>query len=164
MKTLKEKKILVGKVDGYNIGVKNCPVYADVEIRNQNKGIVFAASIGVYNHIKTDMFIAGQAFDTVTEDYPYLLENEKLVEIINLWRKYHLNDMHAGTIEQEEAIHNAIDTGVLKDYDYTKVVEYLKSINLYEVEYEGKPYKYGTGWLYRPIPSEDIKRIYALFD
>ncbi len=32
------------------------------------------------------------------------------------------------------------------------------------VEHEGKPYTYGTGWLYEPIPDDDLARIRDIID
>lgn len=69
--------------------------------------------------------------------------------------------MHAGTVEQEKAIKEWENKG--NKYDYKSVCEYLKSINLYEVEYNGKPYKYGLAWLYQAIPEKDLKEIKELF-
>ena len=40
----------------------------------------------------------------------------------------------------------------------------LRLLGLYEVEHEGKPYKYGHGWLYRPIPAADLARIWNLLN
>ena len=30
--------------------------------------------------------------------------------------------------------------------------------------HEGKPYTYGTGWLYEPIPADDLARIRYIID
>ncbi len=80
-------------------------------------------------------------------------KNKHQKKLIDLWHKYHLNDMNAGTKEQEKAIEEAIKEKKLENYDYEKVCTYLKSIKLYEVIYYGKPYKYGHGWLKRRLPS-----------
>jgi hypothetical protein len=120
---------------------------------------VFTACVDVYNHIKSDTLIGGQAFETVIDLYKNLKYNPLFMEIVDLWRKYHLNDMHPGTVEQEQAIQEGIDNNLFLRNDYVTKVAYLQSIDLYEVEYEGKPYKYGSAWLFREIPTEDINRI-----
>ncbi len=79
-------------------------------------------------------------------------KNEAQRDFLNLWDKWHLNDMHAGTEAQEKAIEDYQKNG--NKYDYTKACEYLKSINLYEVEYNGKPYEYGNGWLAVSLPQD----------
>jgi glycosyltransferase involved in cell wall biosynthesis len=40
----------------------------------------------------------------------------------------------------------------------------LKKYGLDIVEYNGKPYKYGTAWIYREIPAEDLNAIKNLFN
>ena len=62
---------------------------------------------------------------------------------------------------------NKVKKGILKSYganNYDESCNYLKSLGLYEVMHEGKPYKYGTGWLYEPIPADDLAKIKNLFE
>jgi hypothetical protein len=66
-------------------------------------------------------------------------------KLIDIWKKYHLNDMNAGTPEQEEALKNFKG-------DYPEKCEHLKKAGLYEVDLKGKKYKYGTAWLTRDLP------------
>lgn len=79
-----------------------------------------------------------------------------------VWERNHLNDTNAGTPEQTALIEKWKSEGN-KD-DYTAVCEFLKSIDMYEVEVDGKPYKYGTSWLYREISKEDLEFIQSLFN
>lgn len=79
--------------------------------------------------------------------------------------------MHAGTPEQEKFIAEWEAKG--NKYDYSKACEMLKNCGLYEVplnvdligtrKADGKPYKYGHGWVISYIPEEDLKEIKALF-
>ena len=89
------------------------------------------------------------------------VENKLFATIKELWHKYHLNDMHAGTPEQEESLKKE---NLLSANDFEKACEYLKSIGLYEVEYEGKPYRYGSGWLHFPIPKKDLEKIHLILN
>ena len=75
-----------------------------------------------------------------------------------MWQRNHLNDMHAGTERQEEAIKEWEKQG--NRYDYTAACEYLKSVGLYD----DNGYEYGHGWLYRNISDEDLKRIKELIE
>ena len=117
--------------------------------------------------------------------------------IENLWKKHHLNSMHAGTVEQEsclkdfasekETIRNELRNNAWNkakiEYNYPENhfkewqnwhgsdwnsysvdCELLKRHGLYEVEVDGKPYKYGHGWLYRAIPESDLNKIRAILD
>ena len=103
------------------------------------------------------------------EIYKYrkqLSEPELFNEIYGLWKKYHLNGMHAGTPEQEAAIKEWETAG--NRYDYKAACEMLKKINLYEVNYTGasvgrmynnEPYKYGQAWLIQELPGNVLLRI-----
>lgn len=82
-------------------------------------------------------------------------------ELIRLWNIYHLNGMSSGTSEQNEALKNCKYS---KGYDYIEACEYLKSVGLYEVEHEGKPYKYGFGWIKETITDEIILQINECLD
>ena len=105
--------------------------------------------------------MGGQCLDSIAK----YVENDTFKLIYKMWEKYHLNGMHAGTHAQEEALKEAVKSGKLERYganNYTETCDYLKSIGLYEVEYNGKPYKYGHGWLFWEIPEEDLKQIEKL--
>ena len=82
-------------------------------------------------------------------------------KIYRLWKLYHLNDMHAGTPSQEAEIKK---WNLTHNYNYTDAVEYLDSIGMLTVEHDGKPYRYGSAWLYEPIPSDDLHLINSLLD
>ena len=113
---------------------------------------VFTASATVWNRSKTDCILAGQCLDTLV---PYLKDNELFMKIHRFWKLFHLNNMKAGTPKQEAAVEE-----YLKDhkYDYKEVCDYLESINLLE----DNGYKYGTSWLYEPIPENDLEEIREL--
>ena len=80
-------------------------------------------------------------------------KNEAQQRLLNLWNKYHLNGMSAGTEAQDEA---------LKDFsgDYEARREYLESKGLLV----DNGYEYGTGWKYKTLPEDledQIKDIIA---
>lgn len=165
-----KKTIFLGlaNIHGYwgdRNAVPEYPAYAEIELKNKPEGPVLSISATVYNKRKTDIICAGQCLDTIAETN--LGENALFQEIYDLWKKYHLNDMHAGTPAQEKALHDAIAKGILPtSVNYTEQVAYLKSIRLYVDESvkdsKGEGYRYGHGWLYEPIPIEDIMRIQNL--
>lgn len=152
------KTFNLGKIDYCGRGRKINPVTVEVTLKEKDGKPCFSAMATVYNQTKTDILAGGQCFDSIAKR----TKNKQFMEIYRLWKLYHLNDMHAGTIEQEEAIKDWESKG--NRYDYTSACEYLKSVGLYEVEHNGKPYTYGSGWLYWDIPEDDLKIIQALFD
>lgn len=117
----------------------------------------FTACGNIYNMRQTDIVCGGQCLDTIAE----YIHTPLFRKIYRLWKLYHLNDMHAGTPEQENAL--ITQFGNRRANDYKKHCEYLKSIGLYEVQHNGKPYRYGFGWLKWEIPAEDIEIIKSLF-
>lgn len=98
----------------------------------------------------------GQAdgFDAIT--YP-VADGGLIADVRDLWRAYHLNDMQPGTPKQMEALEKAGLRNSGAGYDAQ--VQYLQAVGLYEDEWGGQPYRYGSGWLKFDIPSDDTKRI-----
>ena len=129
----------------------------------------FTACGNVWNNLHTDIIFGGQCLDEI-DKFRFYLSNRKLwSEIYDLWKKYHLNGMKAGTPEQEAAIQEWIDSG--HKYDYKDACEYLKSIGLYEVNFTGKsvgrlfnnePYKYGHAWIIEDLPEDVFERVMEL--
>ena len=152
------KTFNIGKIDYYGRGRKINPVTVEITLKEKDGKHCFSASATVYNQTKTDILACGQCLDSIAKR----TKNKQFMELYRLWKLYHLNDMHAGTIEQEKAIEDWESKG--NHYDYTSACDYLKSVGLYEVEHNGKPYKYGHAWLYWDIPEYDLKVIQALFD
>lgn len=92
----------------------------------------------------------GQVIDEVEKAY----KGDPLAEkIVNWWRKYHLNNMHAGTPKQEESLNKAGITNWADDYDICR--KYLESIGLL---YDNG-YKFGSAWLKEEIPADDLREI-----
>lgn len=144
------RKFNFGKIDFYGRGRKINLVEVEVEL--SDKG-VFTASGTIWNSRKTDCVCGGQCLDTIVK----YIKNPTFKKIHGFWKQYHLNDMHAGTVRQEEAL----DAAGLTEYanNYRKCCDYLESIGLLV----DNGYKFGTGWLKRDIPAEDLEEIKKLF-
>ena len=91
---------------------------------------------------------AGQCLDSIVP------KNEQQERLIELWRTYHLNGMHAGTEKQD----NFLKSTGFDFNDYTKKGH--KSYYEYQcwvLEVNGllydDGYKYGTSWLHRELPE-----------
>lgn len=120
----------------------------------------------VWNARHTDCVCGGQCLDEIAK-YRSQLSDPKLFDAIYyLWKKYHLNGMHAGTPEQEAAIEEWKAEG--NRYEYTAVCEMLKQRGLYEVNYTGlsvgrryndEPYKYSHAWLIQELPGDVLIKI-----
>jgi hypothetical protein len=189
------RKINFGKIDAEGRGRKINSVDLVIELRNADTNKPeFSVCGDVWNGRHTDIVQGGQCIDSIDKFF----KNDRLYKLIeNLWKKHHLNSMHAGTVEQEnclkdfasekETIRNELRNNAwnkakieynypenhFKEWQnwngskwdsYTVDCELLKRHGLYEVEVDGKPYKYGHSWLYRAIPESDLNKIRAILD
>lgn len=86
--------------------------------------------------------------------------NKEQKELLEIWEKWHLNDMKAGTEKQEQALKEWRLKNKINGYAYDQEVEFLKSINLYE----DKGYKYGSAWLKKELPKDFEKNLKQLIE
>lgn len=138
-----------------------------IELENEDNKPVFNASAHVYNSTKTDVVLSGQCFDELSA----YINNKTFQKIKKFWCLYHCNNLHPGTPKQEKAIrdyllrnHSAIYTpDDLKNIhhlcDLSEIYNFLESIDLLV----DNGHKYGSDFLYEPIPEDDLKEIKALF-
>jgi hypothetical protein len=108
----------------------------------------------LWNSSHTDIVMGCQCLDEMSK-LGDLRFNTLFKKLRRLWKLYHLNDMHAGSRSQEDAL--IAEFGKIPDYN--KACEYLKSIDLYKDEND---YVYGSAWQYREIPAEDLNEIISL--
>lgn len=179
-----KKTFNFGKIDYMNRGREDCAVDVTICLEEKggekvfnkagnftekynNKYIEFSASGNIWNSRHSDICSGGQNLDDIAK----YIKTPLFQKIYTFWKKYHLNGMHAGTPEQEKAVAEWKAKG--NEYDYKKVCEMLKICGLYEVpltadligtrKADGKPYKYGHGWVISNIPEKDLEEIKNLF-
>jgi len=152
MNILMSKKFNLGKIDYLGNGRKTCPVEIEVELRGSEEKPELSICGTVWNHKRTDCYLAGQCIDDLTE---YFKGNKLYNKLARLWRLYHLNSMHSGTEAQDKLVNEYLKD---HDYDYKEICKYLMLRGLYE----DNGYTYGSAWLYRPIPEADLKEIKEL--
>lgn len=144
------KKVLNFGNIAYDGGKKVNAVTIEIELKGDEKPVLSICG-NIYNSTGTDIVCGGQCLDDLL---PYFKNNAKFAEIYRLWKLYHLNDMHAGTEAQEE---------LLKRYNVSKYDEACKLLaenNLYN----DNGYIYGSGWLYRSIPENDLNKIIEIIE
>ena len=184
-KIIARKTFNFGKIDYMDRGRKDCAVDVTVELRecggepvlnrngdptgeHCNTYIEFAASGRIWNNLHTNIYSCGQNLDEIAKH----VKTPIFCEIYDFWKKYHLNGMNAGTLEQEAAVVEWEAAG--NRYDYTAACEMLKARGLYEVpltanligtrKADGLPYKYGHGWVIAEIPENDLAKIKSLLE
>lgn len=146
-----------GKIDFYGNGRKINAV--SVEMCYEDGRLAICGDIWNAHH--TDCVSCGQNLDTIRE----YVSDPTFLELYDLWKNWHLNDMHAGTEKQERIIKNWLDEG--NAYNYDEACRVLVSCGMYVDEsyiHNGKPYRYGTAWLKREIPADVEERINNLFN
>ena len=147
-----------GKIDYNGTGRKVNRVFVEIELKKRKRKEVFSASAEILQ-ANGGTLCYGQCLNELV---PFLEDNEKFMEIYHLWLCYHLNDMHPGTEAQE---------GALKAFRY--MAELANAETNYEAEQAllkgigllvDNGYRYGSGWLYRPIPKADRESIIKLIE
>lgn len=125
--------------------------YENLSIVKMLDGVVLTISgeVRYKGHFRTGWQIIDELeyllkADNVRWDVP----KDKVARLVEIWKTYHLNDLHAGTKKQEEFIKK-----MLPNYEYSNACVILKEAGIYE----DRGYKYGHGWLYAPIPDDIIE-------
>lgn len=122
----------------------------------------------VWNVRHTDIIRGGQCLDFIAEyRNQFTPANRELFDLLyDLWKKYHLNGMHAGTPIQEAFIAGLKAMGF--KYEYGQACAMLKDAGLYEVEFTGKtvgrmydhePYRYGSAWVVDDLPGDVLLKV-----
>lgn len=112
----------------------------------------FSASGEIGNHT------GGQCLDEIAK-----ISRDPFVDLVTqTWRRWHLNDMQAGTLRQTKIVQ---ESGLRAAADYDKVCALLAEHNLLidKETNQQHPYKYGSAWLVKVIPNGELNKIRALF-
>jgi hypothetical protein len=96
----------------------------------------------------------GQCVKEIREIWGHIPD---VAELCDLWERWHLNDMRAGTKAQMEIVRNLRKCPVSSDW-YTWACFSLKSHGLLE----DHGYTFGREWLFEVIPATVVKRIKVL--
>lgn len=144
-------------------GIKNTgkKMYVELTIKEEHKEKKTTALETVTDYKTLSMCgTGGQNREEIADINSYkelFITVADLNTIIQIWDKWHLNDMNAGTEKQTAFI---MEWEKDHKYNYTAVCKALKKVGLYE----DNGYKYGHAWLVEIIPDEVITEITAIFD
>ena len=151
-----EKKYYLGKCDYNQSGRKNCKAFITWELKDKGKGFVFTMCAEIWNPQETDLYCGGQCVDKVAAYFP---NDEKAQRMTEIWKRWHLNDMKAGSAVQEQWLKdNPIDPA---EYAYPKSYYKVASEKLFEagLNPDADGYQYGHAWKFEAIPQEIIAEI-----
>jgi len=89
---------------------------------------------------------------------------ERLNMFISIWKRFHLNDVNAGSPAQQFYLqNNPIEGGQLNHYE--RACEALELARLNPDPYyihNGKPYLYGSAWISMDVPEWALKWLHDL--
>ena len=146
-----------GKHDYTDNGIKDNLVEVEVRLGVVDEGPRLSICGTIWNRLKTDCISAGQNLDTIRELVGFSLLMKRVHYI---WQRYHLNDMKAGTPCQEAYLAGYKDASG-ETYDFITQKDLLETAGL-EPAING--YRYGSSWLYSPIPDDVIAEIKSWSD
>jgi len=99
----------------------------------------------------------GQCLDEIERIWGDLLP-ARVRRVIELWERWHLNDLKAGTREQAAAIAHSFDDE--NRYTFDLACEYLRNAELYK----DRGYHYGCEWLVELLPQEVVDEIHTIIE
>lgn len=163
-----KKTFQFGKV-AYTGKSKSYLVELDVTLEIKNKKPVFSASGHIWNSSHTDWVMGGQCIDDIYNEFKSQIKNRKLyVQIMRLWEDNHLNDMHAGCKHQRAMGWDKVLLDESKPATQDNMAIWTTPKNhkkgLLTKKCPTCSYKYGTSWIYEPIPRDDMIEILNLLD
>lgn len=102
----------------------------------------------------------GQCYDELTEEFG---DDPRTARLVELWKRWHLNDMRAGCEHQRRSWDVAKKITVKGE---EKAAGWVTQ-NEHPEGLLSKPcsvcaYRYGTAWLFEEVPSEVIKELRGL--
>ena len=101
---------------------------------------------------------AGQIYDDIQDLIPDNGWTQEMVdEFLDVWRKWHLNDLQPGTHRQMDFLREWRKGREILSYDYKDECKALEQVGLLEDDQhmvEGKPYRYGSSWIRFELPAE----------
>ena len=153
-----KKTYKLGKCDGYGNGRKINLCEFVFELKDTAKGPVFTMSANVWNHIHSDIIMGGQCCDEILK---YFRHDKKAARMVEIWRQYHLNDMHPECEHQRELgwREMAVEAITVEGAKKTKGWTYEKDGGILCKPCPVCGYKYGSAWQYMPIPADIIEEI-----
>lgn len=153
-----EKRYILGKVDYNRNGRKDCEAAFTYTLESNR----FSMCAEIWNPRKTDIYVGGQCCEEVAAYFPNDKQAQRMLEI---WRRWHLNDMKAGSPAQMQYLKE----NPIPPEDYAHPASYYTVASLVleraglnpdpDYLHEGKPYEYGSAWLKEELPPEIVQEI-----
>lgn len=146
-------KRTLGKIDYNGSGRRNCRAELTWSLENGR----FSMQAAVWNPRESDCYTCGQCVDEVVAYFPQDKQAQRMAAV---WRRWHLNDMKAGSPAQEQWLRdNPIDRA---EYAYPKSRYEVVSAKLAAVGLNpDQGYNYGSAWKLEELPPDILAEIRA---
>lgn len=157
-----KRTFLLGKT------AKGGDVELEIELQTTlPKGATLSIQASVWRPDRTDIERGGQYREVIADVATWAGDWIKATapRMVEVWERWHLNDLTAGTPEQEAYLRANPIAATLNHYEVSCIV--LKAAGLYEVPDPRDPsklYAYGTAWLTEPIPADVLAEIRGWLD
>lgn len=162
-----QKTLDFGKIDYNRSGRRNCRVTVKVNISEPRGKPVLSIQGNVWNPRGTDIYCGGQCYDSLSVFFP---GNARMARIIEVWRRWHLNDMQAGCVHQraEKWEDRRISVSDLPKSQANRDERGIIATWIHKSEHpqgllnEPCPtcgYKYGSEWLHEDLPQSIIDEV-----
>lgn len=161
----KDHRWEIGKVDYNGSGRRNCMVALTWSLDNGR----FSMCGEVWNPRRSDVYSCGQNIDEIARLFP---GNARVQRMAEVWRRWHLNDMKAGSPAQMAWLEaNASDWAAYQagkrgigygGNHYVWACEALSAAGLNPDTgylHNGSPYRYGSAWLREDLPAEVVAEV-----
>ena len=149
------KTLDLGKIDYNGTGRKVNKVEIEIELEDGRLSICG----DIWDSKQSDVYSGGQNIDEIASLFPH---DKKVQRIKEVWERWHLNDLKAGSPSQEEYLRSNPIQCKFPESHYEKACESLKEAGLNpdpNYLHNGKPYEYGAAWLKEPLPKAVINEI-----
>ena len=168
-----ENEYFIGKCDYAHSGKEDHAAYIAWSLKDGR----FSMSADIRNPYGTDIVMGGQCVDTVAAFFP---NDKKARRMVEIWRRWHMNDMRAGCEHQraEGWDKRPIDPnrppstyitlkrgecGLLRDYSGWNMLAWA-TLQDHPNGLLSEPcakcgYKYGTSWLCEELPADVVAEI-----
>lgn len=154
---MKEKIVRAGKVPEYKRN--GSPVFANVFCRVTLHDNGRLSITGVVGPLKSGNAYGscGQIVDTLRDPAFVPRDGFNARRFADVWDRWHLNDMRAGSPAQETYIREHLNDG--KRREYPEVCALLESAGLNPDPETG--YRYGSAWMREEVPADVIAWLFS---
>ena len=161
MKNFK-KEVFIGRTDQLE------HIYCGIKFVNDKLSISGEIGRNCFGQIQDEL----QAhLDNDSLHLSKFIDKDSVQEFLNIWDKWHLNNLTPGSPRQEKFVKNfakeAKQTNPRWGYDYDEICSALKEADLLidkEYIHNGKEYRYGSAWLFKEVPADALEFLQSLPD